>query len=199
MTAAARKQQIVDVTLRLVAEHGVEGTTTSRIAAAAGVSEATLYRHFASRSEILIAALDHVYDDIFEVLNSSAQPNVPERLRDISRFHSGLVSSDTTGFVYPLFEFVAAPQNVGLREPLAQRQLIATEALARIVEEGKVQGTIRPEVDSDQVAWELVGVYWAEDIAYLMGLGHFVTGGRSGKMLERILESITVPHGRPQR
>ena len=37
MAAAARKEQIVEVTLRLVAEHGIQGATTSRIAAAAGV------------------------------------------------------------------------------------------------------------------------------------------------------------------
>ncbi|HEY5527833.1 MAG TPA: TetR/AcrR family transcriptional regulator, partial [Thermoleophilia bacterium] len=52
MTGAERKRQIVMVTLDLVATHGVPGTTTARIASAAGVSEKTLYKHFASRKEM---------------------------------------------------------------------------------------------------------------------------------------------------
>ncbi|MBC7293892.1 MAG: hypothetical protein H5T84_07315 [Thermoleophilia bacterium] len=102
-----------------------------------------------------------------------------------------MLSNREEGFVYPLFEFVAAPPEIGLREPLAQHQRSAIAALAAIVEEGKTQGVIRPEVDAEQAAWELVGVYWAVDVAYLMGLEDFVTSGRSVTMLERVLGAIS--------
>lgn len=44
MTAAERKAQIITVVLNLVDKRGVQGTTTARIAAAAGVTEPTLYK-----------------------------------------------------------------------------------------------------------------------------------------------------------
>jgi len=190
MTATQRKQQIVEVTMDLVAKNGVQATTTSRIAATAGISEATLYRHFASRRDMLLAAMDLVYERVFKVIHSAESENALERLRGIGRYHSGIIADNNEGFVYPLFEFVAAPPECGLREPLAARQRAALESLAGIVEEGKKQGLIRPEIDSAQLAWELVAVYWAQDVSYLMGLNEYVNVARGQQMLEHILASL---------
>jgi AcrR family transcriptional regulator len=190
MTAAGRKQQIVEVTMDLVAKNGVQATTTSRIAASAGVSEATLYRHFASRTDMLLAAMDLVYERVFKVIHSAANENALERLRGIGRYHAGIIADDAEGFVYPLFEFVAAPPDCGLREPLAEHQRAAIASLSAIVDEGKEQGLVRPDVDSAQIAWELVAVYWAQDVSYLMGLDEFVEVTRGQQMLERILTGI---------
>ena len=190
MTAAERKQQIVEVTMDLVAKNGVQSTTTSRIAAAAGVSEATLYRHFASRREMLLAAMDLVYERVFKVIHSAENGNALERLRAIGRYHAGIIADHTEGFVYPLFEFIAAPPECGLREPLAERQRAAIGSISAILEEGKDQGLVRRDVDSAQIAWELVAVYWAQDVSYLMGLDEYADVTRGQEMLERILASI---------
>ena len=176
----------------LVAQHGVQATSTSRIAAAAGVSEATLYRYFSSRQEMLLAALDLVYERIFTVIHAGEGENPLDRLRAIGRRHFGTLTSEEERFVYPLFEFVAAPPSCGLREALAAHQRAATHALADIIEEGKRQGLLRPETDSAQIAWELVGVYWTQDISYLMGLTEYLDATRGQRMLERILASISV-------
>jgi len=191
LSGAERKEQIIEVTMDVVAKYGVQGTTTSRIAAAAGVSEATLYRHFSSRTEMLLAALDLVYERVFKVIRGADQGNALDRLRAIGRLHSTIVSSKVDGYVYPLFEFVAAPPEVGLRDALAERERSSISALAAILDDGKSQGVILPEIDTEQLAWELVGVYWSQDISYLMGLSEYATAERSSEMLERILRSIS--------
>jgi len=192
MTGADRKKQIVMVTLDLVAKHGIQGTTTARIASAAGVSEKTLYKHFASRRELLLAALDVAFDRANHLVFSRQETDALERLRSIGRSHWATVLSDQEGFVYPLYEFVAAPPEAGLRDRLRVRQLASVEALAAIVQNGKAQGVISPDVESEQIAWELMAVYMSEDIAYLMGVEEFATGGRSALMLERILRDISI-------
>ena len=191
LTGPQRKRQIVEVILSLVAEYGVRGTTTARIAAAADVSQAALYMHFATREEMLRAAVDVLYERVSTVITASTEPDILERLRTIGHFHSGQISSESNGFLQPLFEFLAASPESGLRETLGAKQRMVIENLAEIVEEGKAQGSIRPDVDAQQVAWELHGVYWAEDISHLMSLTEFVTSGRSTIMLERILSSIS--------
>jgi AcrR family transcriptional regulator len=192
MVTAARKRQIAEVTVDIVAEYGVEATTTSRIAEAAGITQSALYRHFPSRNAILLAALDVLYERIHAVIRSSEEGTVLERLQAIGRFHSDIVSSDRSTFVIPLFEFLAASPEAGLRESLRVHQLAVIRELADIIEQGKADGSICEEADCEQVSWELHGVYWAEDVTYLMGLRHFITSGRSTIMLDHILERIAV-------
>ncbi len=52
-----RRQQILEHALPLFARHGFAGTTTRRIADAAGVSEALLFKHFPTKSAIYAAIL----------------------------------------------------------------------------------------------------------------------------------------------
>lgn len=186
MTGAQRKQLIVESTVALVAEYGVEGTTTARIAAAAGVSEKTLYSHFASRKDILLAALDVVFERARDDLRHLEGTNALEHLRAAARRHG------TRGeeFVYPLFEFFAAPPTAGLREELRARHQASIDLVARMIEEGKAQGVIRADVDSELAAWEFFGVYWAEDVAFMIGFDEFSTSGRPVIMMERILRDI---------
>ena len=197
MTAGQRKAQIIDVTLRLVDEHGIQGTTTARIAAAAGVTEPTLYKYFENRREMLLAALDVVCDQAEDVIRSSQEPNVVERLRKIGEYHTQMTYSKTPGFVNPLFEFVVAPAEVGLRGRVRARNLAIAEALASMVEEGIAQGTIKPEVDPLMIAWRVLGFYWFEDVSFLMDLEEVVTMGVSTDLLERILADIAVEPSAP--
>jgi AcrR family transcriptional regulator len=59
MTAEDRKLQILRVAVSLFSQKGFGGTTTKEIAQAAGVSEAMVFRHFATKQELYTAILDH--------------------------------------------------------------------------------------------------------------------------------------------
>jgi len=59
MTAEDRRLQILRVAVSLFSQRGFGGTTTREIAQAAGVSEAMVFRHFATKQELYAAILDH--------------------------------------------------------------------------------------------------------------------------------------------
>jgi AcrR family transcriptional regulator len=58
MSGGDRRRQIVDVAIRLFSEKGFRGTTTKEIALAAGVNEAIIFRHFATKKDLYSAILD---------------------------------------------------------------------------------------------------------------------------------------------
>src|SRR5262245_35087832 len=58
MAAGDRRQQIIEVAVRLFSQKGFRGTTTKEIAMAAGVNEAIIFRHFATKSELYAAIID---------------------------------------------------------------------------------------------------------------------------------------------
>jgi AcrR family transcriptional regulator len=58
MAAEDRRHQILEVAVRLFSQKGFRGTTTKEIAMAAGVNEAIIFRHFATKSELYAAIID---------------------------------------------------------------------------------------------------------------------------------------------
>ena len=58
MPAEDRRRQIIGVAIRLFSQKGFRGTTTKEIAAAAGVNEAIIFRHFVTKSELYSAMID---------------------------------------------------------------------------------------------------------------------------------------------
>jgi AcrR family transcriptional regulator len=189
MTAAQRREQIINVTLGAVAKHGVRGASTAGIAAAAGVSEKIIYVHFASRANLLRSAVDAAYDRATKLI-SIEETNALDRLRAIGEAKWDLLSDDKEGFVYPLFEFLAAPPELGLRDRIQARHRMTLDMLKEVIEQGQAQGTIRPEVDVEQTAWELLSVYMSEDLWYLSGASRAEVVGRPAAMLEVILNSL---------
>ena len=59
MAGDERRLQILRVAVSLFSQRGFRGTTTKEIAQAAGVSEAMVFRHFATKEELYAAILDH--------------------------------------------------------------------------------------------------------------------------------------------
>lgn len=58
MHAGDRRRQLLDAALELFSRKGFGGTTTKEIAAAAGVTEAIIFRHFPSKQALYTAVLD---------------------------------------------------------------------------------------------------------------------------------------------
>lgn len=58
MSGEARRQQLIEVAIRLFSQKGFTGTTTKDIAAAAQVNEAIIFRHFARKEDLYAAILD---------------------------------------------------------------------------------------------------------------------------------------------
>jgi AcrR family transcriptional regulator len=57
MKGDERREQILSTAVRLFSIHGFNGTTTKKIAEAAGVSEAMVFRHFSTKDELYGAIL----------------------------------------------------------------------------------------------------------------------------------------------
>ena len=67
LSSSDRKKQILEVATELFARHGFDGVTTRQISDAAGITEAMVFRHFATKEELYSAILDHkacLHDDV---------------------------------------------------------------------------------------------------------------------------------------
>jgi len=80
--AAERKAQIVDEAMRLAAELGPDRMTTQKLADAVGITQAAIFRHFPSKSEIWQAVADRIGSALPARILESDEPPL-DRLRAI--------------------------------------------------------------------------------------------------------------------
>src|SRR6516162_9159529 len=59
MAGIDRKHQLLETALDVFSRQGYEGATTKEIAAAAGVAEAVIFRHFPSKQALYTEVLDY--------------------------------------------------------------------------------------------------------------------------------------------
>lgn len=207
MDGVARRAQIIEATVRLVGQHGLEGATVSRIATAVGLSEMALYRHFENKADMLIGALEYVVGRSGDWHRSSTHPWVPTRLREIGINHLAMVTSDVELWNAPMMQFAMNRPAQSWISPVFEDGEQETEATVRIteprrllygyVEEGKAQGSIRPDVDP--LAFQWLWMSWAqgEDLHYLnaVATGNFNREPHL-RLLELIIRDIELPEPR---
>ncbi|MGH7502725.1 MAG: TetR/AcrR family transcriptional regulator [Longimicrobiales bacterium] len=70
------RERILDAAQRLFGELGYRGTTTRRIADAAGVNEVTLFRHFGTKGELVREAVGRAG-------RTAEFPHLPRKSRDV--------------------------------------------------------------------------------------------------------------------
>jgi AcrR family transcriptional regulator len=188
MTGEERRRSIAATTVGLVGKYGVHGTTTARIAAAEGISERALYKHFANRRDMLLAAHAYVLESANRSLHEHRQGDPIEFLRAAAQLH---LPSERE-FIYPLFEFFASSPEENLREALRLSHQADVELVKNVVEKGKTQGVVRPDVNSELAAWEFWALCWAQDLSYMLGFDEFGSSGLASQMIERYLDGIRV-------
>jgi AcrR family transcriptional regulator len=165
----------------------------SRIAEGAGIRQASLYTHFDSRRDILLAALDLVYEKIYASRETATDENSLGRLREMCDHHLELwAAQGERHHAHLLLEFIAGARSEGLAEVLAEKHLRSLEQFTQ-VEDGKKEGMIPDHVDPAQVSWLITGWAFAGDVAHQMGFDSFFQKNIVVHWLDVIFESFATP------
>ena len=184
-----RKHQLVNITLDLIATHGLQGTTMGKVAKAAGITEMALYRHFRNRKELIQAALDEMITITNRFLESN-EPDIKNRLRTISAAMYDSMMSDR---MEPrlLFEFLRAPAKEQLKDQMQaqfQAMLLKIEAL---LDAGIHAGQFRSDIDKTRIAWEIFSFGFTLNFVNVLGFENNFTKQRALTSLDEIMNKIS--------
>jgi AcrR family transcriptional regulator len=72
LPAPERREQLLDVALRVFSASGFHGSSMNDVAEAAGVTKPVLYQHFASKRELYLALLDTAGEHVNAVILAAA-------------------------------------------------------------------------------------------------------------------------------
>ena len=190
LSGPERKRQIIQAAISVMAEHGLPGTTTRRIAEEVGVSEPALYKYFKGKKELLLEALDEVGKRFFVTLAAaSGGDSVPDRIYNMSAsFYEFVMDHPEESML--LFETVTGARDPDIRSALSDRMMQSTAALSEMFEEGKVQGSVRPDLDTTVAAWQILSLGITLVFAALTGLEDVLTRDKALLAVKEVLENI---------
>jgi AcrR family transcriptional regulator len=154
-----RRQEIVDEARRIVAARGFKALTMTALGRAVGVTDGALYRHFASKRDILLAVIDDIEETLFETLEREREPGGSpiETLRGVLQAHLSYAERRRGGtFVMMAEVLLNGDRQLRSRmRELMQRYLDLIEGL---LEEGQQIGEVRAGIDREATARAFFGL-----------------------------------------
>ena len=79
--SAAMQRRLLDATIEALVEKGYGGTTTLEVQQRAGVSRGALLHHYTSRSELMLAAVEHLVRERIAVVSALTRTPPPKAKR----------------------------------------------------------------------------------------------------------------------
>jgi AcrR family transcriptional regulator len=155
LPAAERRLALVETAIRVFSDGSYRGTTTAEIARAAGVSEPILYRHFASKRDLYLAALEHVWDKArtqWEQVLASTE-NVREAFESMGRDHVTIRDCKFQLAELWVQALSEANEDPELRRELRRHMREVHDFLAGVIRRGQAEGVLNPARNPDAEAW----------------------------------------------
>ena len=149
---AAQRRAILDTTIALVRDRGMDDTRVQDVIAQVGISEKTFFNYFPSKQAVLEAHAMET-NELYAALlrNSLAQPDRPvlERLEEIIRVQASFFGADRD-----LMAILATRSGVffGATGPLRERQQEDQRLLAELFADGQRRGELEQNLDPIQLA-----------------------------------------------
>jgi AcrR family transcriptional regulator len=155
LPAAERRQALIETAISVFSDGSYRGTTTAEIARAAGVSEPILYRHFSSKRELYLAALDHVWrrarESWEEALASTG--NVAEAFAAMGAGHVSVHDCKFQMAELWVQALGEAAEDTELRRHLRRHMREVHDFIAGVIRRGQEEGSLNGARDADAEAW----------------------------------------------
>ena len=152
MLASDRRRQIIETAQRVFAEESYENATTAKIAAAAGITEPTIYMHFKSKMELFIAVLEDSFNFIMEIFTQlwTTEGDFYTHYRETLTQLNNLLSEKTHTYMAKLWVIASTVNDPRISSYVAQFDKVLmtyiTNDIKRAVKEGQIVLKYEPEV-----------------------------------------------------
>ena len=154
-----RQTQIIQESIKLIAEKGIQGLTIKNISKAIGVSEPAIYRHFESKKEIIKGIIAILQEPV-----GSDKPTAPNAVNGLAKIRT-LVENHAARFIEnpPITAIVFSEDIFNNESSISQtvKSLMQRnqEKIIKIVKDGQADGTIRSDIEADSISLIIIGSF----------------------------------------
>ena len=153
-----RQTEIIDVAVDLIAKKGIQGLTIKNLSKTIGISEPAIYRHFESKTEILVTLLDN-FREMAETLSGimeTYQGTAAEKIDFMFTKMLGIFTENPS-LVSVIFSEEIFKNDELLKNKIVEIMNLYTETIEKIIRKGQKEHNVRTDVDSNNLTLLTMG------------------------------------------
>lgn len=181
-----RRDRLIITTIEIIDELGIQGLSTREIAKRQGVSEATLFRHYKSKNELLIAVLDYFSqfdEDIFystRLKEFSAKEAIYYLIGAIAEYYENYPAITSIMQIMDVLRYETELSD-RVNEIFESRYRI----IKQLIKDAQLCGELRPDANSESLTVLITGL--VREICLKWRLE-----GREFPLKERLLSTLNM-------
>lgn len=178
-----RRQQILDAAVDVFARLGFSAAGTSDIAAAAGIGEPTIYRYFANKRELYIAAIQRGSDEILDEWQRIAD-DADDELAAMQRIGIWYFQrlQERPQLLLLRSRSITEAQDEDIAAIVRNQYVRIVRFVEALLESAKTKGLIEADVDTKTMMWMFMAVGSLLDQSVLLGLQDELTPAQVVRM-----------------
>lgn len=154
-----RRGQILETARDLIFTEGFSNFTIRVVAGRVGISEAAIYRHFASKEELMLALLEALFAPWREAISKLVAEKLPfaKKLEELFHLHLHHLLNERLNPVL-FFSEAINPLNQRLLADMRKNLSYLTQAVASIVKTGQKMKQVRADVQPEALEAAVLGL-----------------------------------------
>lgn len=183
---AQRKHEIAEVALELFADHGVDGTSISSVARAAGIGKGTVYEYFTSKEELILSAFRVWLEEMSDLWQTAFETtqHPADRLRTYVHaiIHAYLDDDRTVKIMLRMIQMMLHNQEWLRGNPEVRDIFVSLRRhFAEMLQDGVTQGVFRPDI-ADEIPSLVINLF-----AYLDGIAfHYLANQEDIDLMQQV-------------
>ena len=153
-----RQQQIIEESINIIDEKGIQGLTIKNLSKAIGISEPGIYRHFESKTEILLSILNN-FKEMAEMLSGMMRDYEGTAFEKIDFMFSRMLDlfTETPSMVSVIFSEEIFKNEELLKLNITEIMNIHAQTIEYIIAKGQDENNVRKDIEVKTLALMIMG------------------------------------------
>jgi AcrR family transcriptional regulator len=158
MILTERQTEIIDKSIDIIGTKGIQGLTIKNLSKVIGISEPAIYRHFDSKTAILITILDN-FKEMASFMGASMKDNNGTAMAKIEFMFSQIIGifTESPSFISVIFSEEIFRNNSILKGKIIEIMDQNEQTIETIIKQGQEKGEIRTDIDGNTLALIIMG------------------------------------------
>lgn len=155
-----RQEQIIQASLDLIANSGIHGLTIKNISKEVGISEPAIYRHFESKTDILLGIISKIRKSTGVSLDSSMRKtqNTTHIIQNVFMTRAKRFTNNPS-MAAVIFSEEIFEDNSQLSDTIRKTMNESQSEMGKLIQQGQSKSEIANFIEADELALIIIGSF----------------------------------------